>query len=58
MFRSLRQVSNYGSILGIPVHVTETATLNVKLEVGSVKETVEVTGEGEQLQTERARQAA
>ena len=37
---------------GIPVHVTETAALNVKLEVGSVKETVEVTGAGEQLQTE------
>ena len=28
----------------IPVHVTETATLNVKLQVGSVQETVEVTG--------------
>jgi hypothetical protein len=37
---------------GIPVHVTETATLNVKLQVGSVKETVEVTGQEEQLQTE------
>ena len=36
----------------IPVHVTETATLNVKLQVGSVQETVEVTGQGEQLQTE------
>jgi hypothetical protein len=36
----------------VSVHVTETATLNMKLDVGSVKETVEVTGAGEQLQTE------
>jgi outer membrane receptor protein involved in Fe transport len=36
----------------IPVHVTETATLNIQLQLGTVTETVQVTAAGEALQTE------
>ena len=37
---------------GITVTVTETGNLNARLEVGSVSESVDVTGAGEQLQTD------
>jgi len=40
------------SYRAITVSVTEILTLNIQLQVGSVQETVEVTGQGEQLQTE------
>jgi hypothetical protein len=40
------------SYRAITVSVTEILTLNIQLQVGSVQETVEVTGAGEQLQTE------
>ena len=40
------------SYRAITVSVTEILTLSVQLQVGSVQETVEVTGQGEQLQTE------
>jgi hypothetical protein len=43
------KISNYR---GITVTVTETGTLNARLEVGSVSESVDVTGAGEQLQTD------
>jgi hypothetical protein len=36
----------------ITVNVTEIAPLNIQLQVGAISETVEVTGQGEQLQTE------
>ncbi len=42
------------SVLGIRVNVTETATVNVKMEIGAVSETVEVTGVQELLQTNSA----
>jgi hypothetical protein len=40
------------SYRAVTVSVTEILTLNIQLQVGSVQETVEVTGAGEQLQTE------
>jgi hypothetical protein len=43
------------SYRAITVSVTEILTLNIQLQVGSVQETVEVTGAGEQLQTETER---
>jgi hypothetical protein len=36
----------------VTVNVTEIAPLNIQLQVGAVSETVDVTGQGEQLQTE------
>jgi hypothetical protein len=36
----------------VAVNVTEIAPLNIQLQVGAISETVEVTGQGEQLQTE------
>jgi Carboxypeptidase regulatory-like domain/TonB dependent receptor/TonB-dependent Receptor Plug Domain len=40
------------SYRAITVSVTEILTLNIQLQVGSVQETIEVTVQGEQLQTE------
>ena len=40
------------SYRAITVSVTETLTLNIQLQVGSVLETIEVTVQGEQLQTD------
>ena len=40
------------SYRAVTVSVTEILTLNIQLQVGSVQESVEVTGAGEQLQTE------
>jgi hypothetical protein len=38
----------------VPVHVTETAAVNLRLEIGSTKETVTVTGARELLKTQDA----
>jgi len=40
------------SYRAVTVSVTEILTLNIQLQVGSVQETIEVTGQGEQLQTD------
>lgn len=39
---------------GISVHITETATVNVQLDVGAATETVEVTANAVQLKTEQS----
>jgi len=39
---------------GIPVHITETATLNVQLEVGAEQQIVSVTADAEMLKTEQS----
>ncbi len=38
----------------IPVHITETETLNIELVVGATKETVEVVANAELLQTQQS----
>jgi hypothetical protein len=38
----------------VPVHITETTTVNVKLEIGATRETVEVKANSELLKTEQS----